>query len=179
MNIRPKILSPDKAIRSPGALASGWQRLIAFAHDNCISLVEPRSIAIVQSLNLHSATVTQLVWAPENYYHDSKNPYTHRLASADASGRIVIWDVASATPLAEASENDSSVCGMHWISDQDISRDLLLILHTENKLVLWNAQTCTPLWKKNYSYSINSMAFDPFSSHNIIRGFISLPSAFV
>nr|CDS15714.1 WD repeat containing protein 11 [Echinococcus granulosus] len=127
------------------------------------------TVNIVQSLNLHSATVTQLVWAPENYYHDSKNPYTHRLASADASGRIVIWDVASATPLAEASENDSSVCGMHWISDQDISRDLLLILHTENKLVLWNAQTCTPLWKKNYSYSINSMAFDPFSSHNIIR----------
>ncbi|KAL5962355.1 WD repeat-containing protein 11, partial [Taenia solium] len=110
-----------------------------------------------------------LAWAPENYYHDSKNPYTHRLASADASGRIVIWNVASATPLAEASEYDSGVCDMHWISDQDISRDLLLILHTENKLILWNAQTCTPLWKKTYSYKINSMSLDPFSSHNIIR----------
>ncbi|KAL5111771.1 WD repeat-containing protein 11 [Taenia crassiceps] len=148
MEIRPKILCPGRTIKSPGALA--------------------RFLEIVQSLTLHLAAVTHLVWAPENYYHDSKNPYTHRLASADASGRIVVWNVASATPLAEAFESNGGVCGMHWIPDQDVSRDLLLVLHTDNKLILWNAQTCTPLWKKTYPYKINSMSLDPFSSHNII-----------
>ncbi|KAM7541298.1 hypothetical protein Aperf_G00000030997 [Anoplocephala perfoliata] len=123
---------------------------------------------VVQSLNLHSVPITQLKWAPENYYHDSKNPYTHRLASADSSGRIIIWDVLSGVPLAEASEQSTGVYDMHWISDQDISRDLLLVLHTNNKLVLWNAQTCTPIWKKSFACNIKSVSFDPFSSQNIV-----------
>ncbi|VDL18885.1 unnamed protein product [Hymenolepis diminuta] len=124
--------------------------------------------AVIQSLNLHVSPVTQLTWAPENYYHDSKNSYAHRLASADSSGRIIIWNVSTGIPLAEASELDTGVSDMHWISDQDISRDLLLILHSDNKLVLWNAQTCTPIWKKTYTYNIKSISFDPFSSHNLI-----------
>ncbi len=61
---------------------------------------------------------------------------------------------------------------MHWITYQDISRDLLLILHTDSKLILWNAQTCTPLWKKTYSPNLTSLSFDPFSSQNIIRKFV-------
>ncbi|KAM3185291.1 hypothetical protein ACTXT7_006688 [Hymenolepis weldensis] len=115
-----------------------------------------------------AAAVTALTWAPENYYHDSKNSYTHRLASADSSGHIIIWNVSTGIPLAEASEQGTGVSDMHWISDQDISRDLLLILHSDNKLVLWNAQTCTPIWKKTYTYNIKSISFDPFSSHNLI-----------
>ncbi|VDD79305.1 unnamed protein product [Mesocestoides corti] len=60
---------------------------------------------------------------------------------------------------------------MHWISDQDISRDLLLVLHTDSKLTLWNAQTCTPLWKKTYSSNLTSVSLDPFSSQNLICEF--------
>uniref|UniRef100_A0A5K3EHR6 WD_REPEATS_REGION domain-containing protein n=2 Tax=Mesocestoides corti TaxID=53468 RepID=A0A5K3EHR6_MESCO len=168
MDIRPKILSSCRAIESKGAIASGWQHLVAYAIGSCISLVESKSIRIIQTLNLHTAPVIQLAWAPENYYHDSKNPYNHRLASADTSGRIIIWNVVTASPLSEASESGCGVCAMHWISDQDISRDLLLVLHTDSKLTLWNAQTCTPLWKKTYSSNLTSVSLDPFSSQNLI-----------
>ncbi|VDO04110.1 unnamed protein product [Rodentolepis nana] len=168
MHLRPKILSSGKPIRAPGAIASGSQRLIAFAHDNCISIIEPNSITVIQSLNLHVYPVTQLTWAPDCYDHDSKNSYTHRLASADLSGHIIIWNVSTAIPLAEASEPNAEVIGMHWIPNQDMSRDLLLVLHSDNKLILWNAQTCTPIWKKAYIHNIKSITFDPFSSHNLI-----------
>nr|CDS35341.2 transmembrane protein 180 [Hymenolepis microstoma] len=168
MHLRPKILSSGKPIRSPGAIASGSQRLIAFAHDNCISIIEPNSIIVIQSLNLHVLPVTQLTWAPDSYDHDSKNSYTHRLASADLSGRIIIWNVSTGIPLAEASEPNTEVIDMHWIPDQDMSRDLLLILHSDNRLILWNAQTCTPIWKKTYTHDVNSISFDPFSSNNLI-----------
>lgn len=58
---------------------------------------------------------------------------------------------------------------MYWVPYQDISRDLLVVLHSNGKLVLWNAQTCTPLWKKTYLPNLSSLSFDPFSSQNLIR----------
>nr|VZI27304.1 unnamed protein product [Spirometra erinaceieuropaei] len=107
-------------------------------------------------------------WAPENYYHDAKSPYLHRLASADTSGRIIVWNVLSGSALAEGTEPGSSVCAIQWVPDQEISRDLLAVLHSDNKLILWNAQTCTVLWRKTYNDVIWSFSFDPFSTKNVL-----------
>jgi len=52
---------------------------------------------------------------------------------------------------------------MQWLNYQDASHDLLLVLHSPNVLVLWNADTGTSLWRKVYSscpplfkYSLNT-----------------------
>ncbi|VDL92677.1 unnamed protein product [Schistocephalus solidus] len=57
---------------------------------------------------------------------------------------------------------------IQWVPDQEISRDLLAVLHSDNKLILWNAQTCTVLWRKTYNDIISSFSFDPFSTKNIL-----------
>jgi hypothetical protein len=53
----------------------------------------------------------QVKWARENYHHDLMSPYTLRLASADAGGKIVVWDVAQAAVKSEFSEGQKPVLG--------------------------------------------------------------------
>uniref|UniRef100_A0A0X3P7H9 Uncharacterized protein n=2 Tax=Schistocephalus solidus TaxID=70667 RepID=A0A0X3P7H9_SCHSO len=168
MDIRPIIIGSVGGADSAYALDCGWQRLVAFTNNYCISVIDLNNRMLLQSLSLHQSPIVQLRWAPENYYHDAKNPYLHRLASADASGRIIIWNVLSGSALAEGTEPGSAVCAIQWVPDQEISRDLLAVLHSDNKLILWNAQTCTVLWRKTYNDIISSFSFDPFSTKNIL-----------
>ena len=51
-------------------------------------------------------------WARENYHHDVANPYSLRLASADISGRIVVWDVCTATVRAQFADGNRPIAGV-------------------------------------------------------------------
>ena len=51
---------------------------------------------------------------------------------------------------------------MEWLANQDSSHDLLTVLHPPYSLVIWNADTGTKLWKKTYTESLQSFAFDPY-----------------
>ena len=51
---------------------------------------------------------------------------------------------------------------VEWLSRQDSSHDLLAVLHPPYSLVLWNADTGAKLWKKTYTETLQSFAFDPY-----------------
>lgn len=53
----------------------------------------------------------QVKWARENYHHDAANPYTLQLASADASGTIILWDVVQGEVKAEFSDGNKTIQG--------------------------------------------------------------------
>jgi len=139
----------------------------------------------------------QVRWSRENYYHNVSSPYCLRLASGDASGKIIVWDVVSGTAHCEIQEHSKPIQGeraltqhavrrrsprrspssrsslsadLEWLWSQDASRDLLLAIHPPNYIVLWNGDTGTKLWKKSYAENILSFSFDPFdSSHMACR----------
>lgn len=56
---------------------------------------------------------------------------------------------------------------MSWLSAPDGSRDMLAVLHPPNCFVLWNADTGTKIWRKNYSDTLQGFAFDPFDSAKV------------
>lgn len=55
--------------------------------------------------------VWQVKWSRENYYHNLSSPYCLRLASGDASGKIIVWDVVSGTAHCEIQEHSKPIQG--------------------------------------------------------------------
>jgi len=53
----------------------------------------------------------QVKWAKENYHHNIGSPYSLRLASADVTGKIIVWDVATGTARCEIQEHAKPIQG--------------------------------------------------------------------
>ncbi|XP_015672733.1 WD repeat-containing protein 11 [Protobothrops mucrosquamatus] len=150
-----------------GAADWGWQGLIAYGCHSLILVIDSKTAQTLQVLEKHKATVVKVKWAKENYHHNIGSPYALRLATADASGKIIVWDVATGTARCEIQEHTKPIQDMQWLWNQDASRDLLLAVHPPNYIVLWNADTGTKLWKKSYAENILSFSFDPFDPSNL------------
>ncbi|MBN3298986.1 WDR11 protein, partial [Amia calva] len=149
------------------SLPRGWQGLIAQGCHSVVLIIDPKTAQTIQVLERHKANVVKVKWARENYHHSLGSPYSLRLASADMSGKIIVWDVGSGTARCEIQEHSKPIQDMEWLWNQDASRDLLLAVHPPNYIVLWNADTGTKLWKKSYAENILSFSFDPFNMSNL------------
>ncbi|XP_006025195.1 WD repeat-containing protein 11, partial [Alligator sinensis] len=145
----------------------GWQGLIAYGCHSLVLVVDSNTAQTLQVLERHKASVVKVKWAKENYHHNIGSPYSLRLASADATGKIIVWDVATGTARCEIQEHTKPIQDMQWLWNQDASRDLLLAVHPPNYIVLWNADTGTKLWKKSYAENILSFSFDPFDPSHL------------
>ncbi|XP_054839038.1 WD repeat-containing protein 11 [Eublepharis macularius] len=150
-----------------GAADWGWQGLIAYGCHSLVLVIDSKTAQTLQVLERHKANVVKVKWAKENYHHNIGSPYSLRLASADATGKIIVWDVATGAAHCEIQEHTKPIQDMQWLWSQDASRDLLLAVHPPNYIVLWNADTGTKLWKKSYAENILSFSFDPFDPSNL------------
>nr|XP_060624527.1 WD repeat-containing protein 11 isoform X2 [Anolis sagrei ordinatus] len=153
--------------QNKGAADWGWQGLIAYGCHSLILVIDPKTAQTLQVLERHKANVVKVKWAKENYHHNIGSPYSLRLASADVTGKIIVWDVATGAARCEIQEHTKPIQDMQWLWSQDASRDLLLAVHPPNYIVLWNADTGTKLWKKSYAENILSFSFDPFDPSNL------------
>lgn len=167
MKLFPKTITGPLNAQNKGACDWGWQGILAYGCQNLVTIVDPKTVQVIQVLDKHKGTVTQVKWAHENYHHDLNSPYSLRLASADSAGVILVWDVAQGTSRTEFSDGNKPVQALEWLRNQDASRDLLLALHPPYSLILWNADTGTRLWKKSYTETLLSFSFDPFNGRNM------------
>lgn len=165
--VSPKVLTGVLHFQNKNACDWGWQGFLAHACHSFITVIDPRTVQVFQVLEKHKANVVKVKWARENYHHDAANPYTLQLASADASGTIILWDVVQGEVKAEFSDGNKTIQDMEWLSCQDTAHSFLVALHPPYSLVLWNAETGTKLWKKSYTEPLVSFAFDPFETRNI------------
>ncbi|KAG1655446.1 WD repeat-containing protein 11 [Nymphon striatum] len=165
--ISPRTLTGGLGPNNKNAIDWGWQSLVAYGCFNIVVVADANTLQNVQTLEKHRAHITKIKWSRENYYHDLHKPYMMKLASADATGHIVIWDVNMSVHSAVFSDGNKPVLDMEWLHNQDSCQDLLLALHQPYSLILWNAMTGTKVWKKNYTENLISFSFDPFESNNI------------
>ncbi|XP_041124684.1 WD repeat-containing protein 11 isoform X2 [Polyodon spathula] len=167
IKLSPRTLTGALNIQNKTAVDWGWQGLIAQGCHSVVLVIDPVTAQTIQALERHKANVVKVKWARENYHHDTGSPYSLRLASADVSGKIIVWDVMAGTARCEIQEYSKPIQDMEWMWNQDASRDLLLAVHPPNYIVLWNADTGTKLWKKSYAENILSFSFDPFDPSNL------------
>ncbi|KAF8786440.1 WD repeat-containing protein 11 [Argiope bruennichi] len=122
---------------------------------------------IFQTLEKHTSDIVKVKWANENYYHDLTHPYSLKLASLDTSGLIVVWDVKESKPISSFFETGKPATDIEWLSGRDSCHQLLVGLHPPYSIVVWNTETGNKVWKKSYTETLLSFAFDPFSENNI------------
>ncbi|XP_061914606.1 WD repeat-containing protein 11 [Entelurus aequoreus] len=167
IKLAARTLTGTLNLQNKAAVDWGWQGLIAQGCHSSILIIDPKTAQIIQVLERHRANVVKVKWSRENYYHNLSSPYCLRLASGDASGKIIVWDVVSGTAHCEIQEHSKPIQDLEWLWNQDVSRDLLLAIHPPNYIVLWNGDTGTKLWKKSYAENILSFSFDPFDPFNM------------
>ncbi|KAM7409083.1 hypothetical protein PAMA_002674 [Pampus argenteus] len=167
IKLAARTLTGTLSLQNKPAVDWGWQGLIAQGCHSSILIIDPKTAQTIQVLERHKANVVKVKWSRENYYHNVSSPYCLRLASGDASGKIIVWDVVSGTAHCEIQEHSKPIQDLEWLWNQDASRDLLLAVHPPNYIVLWNGDTGTKLWKKSYAENILSFSFDPFDSSNM------------
>ncbi|CAK6435972.1 unnamed protein product [Pipistrellus nathusii] len=165
--VSARTLTGALSAHNKAAVDWGWQGLIAYGCHSLVVVIDSSTAQTLQVLEKHKADVVKVKWARENYHHHIGSPYSLRLASADASGKIIVWDVAAGVAQCEIQEHAKPIQDVQWLWSQDASRDLLLAIHPPNYIVLWNADTGTKLWKKSYADNILSFAFDPFDSSHL------------
>ena len=72
-----------------GTLTWGPDGLVAHGCNSVVVVVDPASVQVLQSLSKHKTPVCQVAWSR---HLDNRRLV---LASADTSGQIISWDVAS------------------------------------------------------------------------------------
>ncbi|KAK7148110.1 hypothetical protein R3I93_012434 [Phoxinus phoxinus] len=167
IKLAARTLTGTVNLQNKTAVDWGWQGLIAQGCHSSILIIDPNTAQTIQVLERHKANVVKVKWSRENYHHSLSSPYSLRLASADAAGKIIVWDVVSGMAHCEIQEHTKPIQDMDWLWAQDASRDLLLAVHPPNYIVLWNGDTGTKLWKKSYAENILSFSFDPFEPSNL------------
>lgn len=167
MKLSPRVLPGSLHVQNRGACDWGWQSLIAYGCQNFVVVFDPKSVQVIQVLNLHTAPCTKVKWARENYHHDLNSPYILRLASGDAVGNVIVWDSPQGTSVTEFSDGNRPILDLEWLGTQDACHDLLVVLHAPSSMILWNADTGTKLWKKTFQEALLCFAFDPFMPSNV------------
>ncbi len=92
------------------------------------------------------------------------------LASADSSGKIVVWNVKTGEVKTRLEDSDSSsgsnrpVHEMCWLDGRvEGTGHLLAALHPPFSLVLWDTAAGAPVWRKAYAETLQGFDFDPFN----------------
>lgn len=167
MKLSPRVLPGSLHAQNRGACDWGWQSLLAYGCQNFVVVFDPKSVQIIQVLNLHTAPCTKVKWARDNYHHDLNSPYILRLASGDAAGNVILWDIPQGISVTEFSDGNRPILDLEWLRVQDACHDLLVVLHAPSSMILWNADTGTKLWKKTFQETLLCFAFDPFTPCNV------------
>ncbi|KAJ8361510.1 hypothetical protein SKAU_G00180350 [Synaphobranchus kaupii] len=110
IKLAARTLTGTLNLQNKTAVDWGWQGLIAQGCHSSILIIDPKTAQTIQVLERHKANVVKVKWSRENYHHSLSSPYSLRLASADAAGKIIVWDVVSGTaPLRDpgAHQTDS------------------------------------------------------------------------
>lgn len=63
---------------------------------------------------VHCIPRMQVSWSRNLHYHDLVNPYHLKLASADTSGAVLVWDVSLATVRSTLTEPDRTLLGKYY-----------------------------------------------------------------
>ena len=71
----------------------GTHRLLAYAVNSYVVVVDTVSMQVIQTLDDHSTPVTALHWAPQRYSNNN-DAKPLLLATGDQSGMILVWNVA-------------------------------------------------------------------------------------
>ncbi|XP_071448701.1 WD repeat-containing protein 11-like [Hetaerina americana] len=174
-------------LQNQGAIDWGCHGLLAYGSNYSVVIVDTKNIQPIQCLDKHKSMVNKVKWEKDGnlgvrQLHEAA---PLELASSDATGHIIIWDVAQGSPKAVLQEGNKPVLDMEWLSlwnrqqhfvnskneNAGMERDhvplYLASLHPPYCLVVWDVAAKSKLWKKTYTENLVSFSVDPFDASRI------------
>ena len=125
--------------------AADWSAscgLLAYASHALVVVADPVTLQHVQVLDRHRSPVCQISWcrAPT-----PKHPADRMtLASGDAAGTVIVWNVKTGEVKAVMQEGNRAVQAMAWMDGRvDGTGHLLAALHPPFSFVLWDTSNGT------------------------------------
>lgn len=146
----------------------GFESLLAYGCHKHVVVIDTKYIQVFQTLTGHKHSVTKVSWSRNLHYHDLVNPYQLKLASADSSGTVLVWDVSQATVRSTLVEPDRTLLELGWLLGGDSNHHLLLALYSLGTLVLWHADTGAQVWRKCNSEPLVTFSLDPFCESTVL-----------
>jgi WD40 repeat protein len=89
--LSPRVIPGPAIAENGGSLDWGNSRLVAYAAQSTVVVVDPTTVQLLQTLAEHTAAVSRVRWSIKS----ARMPLP-TLASGDVKGNILIWDVTDA-----------------------------------------------------------------------------------
>ncbi|CAF0830559.1 unnamed protein product [Adineta ricciae] len=174
MNLVSRIIPGALNNANKDAIDWNYHGLIAYGCQSSVVVLDPQSFRVLQCMEKYHEPIVKVKWAPDNFYHNIDDAYNLKLASADSTGNILIWDVYKSSIQSELRDGNKSIADMLWYST-DSNPQLLLVVYSPNIVTLWNTQTGAKIWRVVYDQerqreteSYLQIIQDPFNHQRII-----------
>lgn len=176
-NFAPRTIPGALLDANRNALSFG-RHVVAYGCNSAVIVVSTITGQCVQVLEGHRASVTCVAWSPLQYSRYAQGAPTLVLASADTTGRIIVWDVETARILHDVQYKQTSaltkstpraVRDLQWLPMRaDSGQDMFLSLYYPSPLVLWDMKSEAPIWKVDFSDKLVSFSLDPFRPSRMV-----------
>src|SRR3989338_6586127 len=90
------------------ALEWGANNLLAYGCHSYVVVVDAGDLKPIQTLDEHRAHVTSIKWPRQAFSATTEKDFALQLASADALGTIIVWNVLEASVIAHFALSDLS-----------------------------------------------------------------------
>ncbi|KAF7710966.1 hypothetical protein HF521_009838 [Silurus meridionalis] len=137
IKLAARTLTGTLNLQNKTAVDWGWQGLIAQGCHSSILVIDPNTAQTIQVLERHKANVVKVKWSRENYHHNLSSPYSLRLASADAAGKIIVWDVVSGMAHCEIQEHSKPIQDFTFLQT-DMKLTDFMNLHPSSLVLTWS-----------------------------------------
>uniref|UniRef100_A0A915MSF8 WD repeat-containing protein 11 n=1 Tax=Meloidogyne javanica TaxID=6303 RepID=A0A915MSF8_MELJA len=157
------------------AIAWNEKGLIAFGCHSTLVLFDTCKLEVFQTLEQHTTAINLVCWKPpvdllfriKSKYVDNDNiRYCSDInvgcASSDISGNIFIWDIQLGIVVASLRYLTTNVNDLKWLNWPNSDYNLLLSIHSNSTLILWNIDKKERIWEHKFNVSIYKISMDPF-----------------
>eukprot|EP01080_Neovahlkampfia_damariscottae_P006660 gene6660-10825_t len=144
----------------------GENGLFAFCCQNYVSILDPKSIQIVNTLSGHKTNTTAVSWCPLMSNTGIERGNTSILASGDENGVIIIWDMKAGKPVYYIdSQTKSGIIKFTWINNE---LKYLLVLFANSTLCLFDLTKQSKMWSKTFQEPLISISLNPFDESMLV-----------
>lgn len=156
------------------AIAWNEKGLIAFGCHSTLVLFDTCNLLVFQTLEQHTTAINLVCWKPPidllfRIKLKNNNDSIHNCsdinvgcASSDISGNIFIWDIHLGIVVASLRYLTTHVNDLKWINWPNSDYNLLLSIHSNSMLILWNIDKKERIWEHKFNVSIFRISMDPF-----------------
>nr|CAD2190580.1 unnamed protein product [Meloidogyne enterolobii] len=157
------------------AIAWNEKGLISFGCHSTLVLFDTCKLEVFQTLEQHTTAINLVCWKPPIdllFRIKSKDVNNDNIrycsdinvgcASSDISGNIFIWDIQMGIVVASLRYLTTNVNDLKWLNWPNSDYNLLLSIHSNSTLILWNIDKKERIWEHKFNVSIYKISMDPF-----------------